>query len=299
MFGKKKVDNLSRYVDPSGGISNRQLRFGEWYVSHKMIFGKISVGLLAAWCALSIGFSVFSWGNYIFFGYNEDQQNLREQTQLVADYTAIQSTYVPRPPQVNNVLVFNSAPGRYDFVAQLKNSNERWVANVRYFFTFSGAKTQVHETTLLPGESRPVVVFGHESSVYPASSKFIIESIAWDRVNPHRIRDVASYMKPRLDFSAEDVTTLEAGLGGASTHQVSFNLVNNTAYSYWEPEFYVEILNGGQLSGVIYMALDGIQAGEAVPVDLRSFADELPVSSIGIAPVINIFDPDVYIDPGK
>jgi hypothetical protein len=82
-------------------------------------------------------------------------------------------------------------------------------------------------------------------------------------------------------------------------HIINFELFNDTAYNYWDPEFYVELFDGNQTAGFIYVQLDKFKSGEKRIIDLRSWVDNLHVSDIVVWPVFDVFDKNEYMPVGE
>lgn len=300
MFGPKdkKPSSLSRYVDPTGELTNRQLLFSEWYVKHQQLLGRIGLGCLIVFCVLTIGYSLFAWGHYFIFGYVEDQRQLYEQRASFPNYTAMQSSYGAQELIVMDTDISEGAPGKFDFATRMKNPNDDFVATITYRYEWNGGETEEKKDILLPGDERPVVLFGYAGDS-PSNARISVQQIDWRRVNPHVVPDARAYISERIQFPVENVTYLQAdGLNDIPAHQITFDVKNQSAYSYWQGVFYIEFLENDVPTGVAYLALDRFRAGETRAVDIRSVAPTLSVTDVRLHPVINVFDPDVFLRPG-
>jgi hypothetical protein len=235
----------------------------------------------------------------LFFGYTEDEAFFLRQVREAPNYAAIHPLYEARDVQVVRPDIFASAPGRYDFVSDVTNPNDRWVAMITYQYVHSRGQTELKETILMPGVTRPVVVFGEEVGGVPSNARLVITNIDWIKINAHVIPDVAGYMSERLVFDYENVDFVGINeIEGAAAHQISFDLINNTAYSYWQPLFYIELFDGNRRAGVLPLVLEQFQSGDVQNVDLRSVAEQLRVDRIVVYPVINVFDAREFMEPG-
>lgn len=268
-----------------------ELFLSEWYLKHKLLLERIGMGALATIAFGLFGYSSFKWGEYIFFGYAEDKRLLVEQLQTTPDYTALQPLYAAEDVEVLSSRAFRSSPGLYDFTATVANPNLRHVAILRYQFVFPGGETAVGETVVLPGERRPIAIFGVPLASPPSSVRLEFTDENYRRINPHRIFDVAGHMSERLRFRTEHIQF--------SDSRLTFDLANDSAYSYWQPVFYIELLSGGQTAGISFLTIDRFRAGEIRSVDLRLFGDIRGISDIRLSQVLNVFDPSVYMSPGE
>ncbi|HYE59911.1 MAG TPA: hypothetical protein VEA18_01880 [Candidatus Kapabacteria bacterium] len=292
---RKPEDAFSRYVDPTGAVPNSELKMGEWYLRHKLLLERIRLIAVGTVAVTSMSYSIFAWGKYFVIDYGEDVRMMREQTEF-PNYEALQSIYQADPLSIGNTTVTEIAPGRYDFITPIKNPNDRFMVALSYKYVFDGGETEITEDILLPQDDRPVVLFGKTFAGYPANARLSIENVRWQRIDPHRVPDVSAHIEPRLQFTAENVTFRRGRTGEA--HSIGFDLTNASAYSYWQPVFYVDLLNEEQTVGLIYVMLEKFRAGETRRVDIQSVLPDLTVTDVRIHPVLNVFNPDVYMDPG-
>ncbi len=299
MFKKGKVDKLSQYVDPTGEFSNRSLKMSEWYIKHKLLLRKIGLWSLSIWCVVSMGYSLTNWALYYMHGYFEDQDMMVRQTLELENYTNIQPLYEAQQLQVREVGVYNSVSELYDFTAHMFNPNFRWVAIVTYKFTFIGGETPLTQTMLMPKSERPIAYLGFEIDSYPSRPTLVIEKVDWKRISPHWIEDIDNYTEERIRFSIENFDFTRASKSaGVDNHMVEFDVFNDSAYNFWEPDFYVELIDGAETVGLIYFVLDEFRAGDEQHVDLRSFVNNMDVSHIKLWPLINVFDESEFMGVG-
>lgn len=297
-LNKKQPDRFSRYVDPTGELPNRELKFAEFFVRYKQFLKNILIIILLVWTAGSVGFSLYSFGDYLFFGYSEDISMYQELIDA-PNYTGTRERSKPVNLQIRGADTFVSAEGSYDFVARVLNPNFYWLAQLSYTFVYDNGSTGAGEAILLPGEERPVGILGYKSDFFPTNLRFNINDIKWRRIDRHIIEDPREFIDNRLIFSADNVEFVRQGTEGLDSHQLKFDITNESAYSYKDPVFYVGLKGGGILQGYTYVVLDSIRTGEMVSVDTRLLANNLSVSEIELYPAINVFDSSVYISPGQ
>jgi len=299
---KSKKDPLKGYVDTTGTLSNTGLRRAEWFVRHRELLRHILIGVLSVWCVFSVGFSLWQWGDYFVFGYAEDRGMILDQVRGAPNYQATRMRQAPVELQVFRPEVFGAADGKHDFVVDVVNPNERWVAELTYTYTYSGGETESEQTTVMPGSRRPVVVFGHEARSVPRQVQFVLSDVSWTRISAHDITDPLAYVSERLVFHTEDFTFTPArGEDTAAAHSVAFDVYNDSAYNYWSPTFYVELLSGftgEQRAGVLFLSMNEFRAGDVQEIDVRSFAKELNVAAVRLHPVIDVFDESEFMEPG-
>ncbi len=301
MFGKKnkQPDTLSRYTDPTGELPNRELRLAQWYLTHRDTLYKIVVGVLIVVCVITMGYSLFAWTVHLFLGAPEQTDNLRAQEQSFQNFVELQNAYRAVDPVFLSTEVFENSAGRYDFSTFVKNPNSDFIATITYRYTFNGGETEKKEDVLLPEEERPIIVFGAELDGFPSGARLAIDAIKWQRVDAHDIADPVAYIAERMRFPVSDFLFQEAnGLNNVPTHQISFDVENASAYSYWQPVFYIEYLDGDAVTGVGYLTFEKFRSGDIHHAVLHSFAESFSVSDIRVYPVMNVFDSDVFMSPG-
>lgn len=297
---EKTIDKFSRYTDPTGEFSNRELKLAEWYLKHKLLLQKIGKYILIVWCVITVGYGVGYLVYYFSYGYFQDQKMSAQSVLQFQNYQNLQTMYGAKDLVVREIAVYNSVSDLYDFVAQVENLNERWIAQVTYKFEYGGGETPSATTTLLPQTTRPIVVFGAIAGSYPTGARLMIEKIDWRRINPHTGINIQNYIDERSKFSVEKLAFTPARRStGILNNMIEFDLFNDTAYSFWEAEFYVELRDGGATVGLIHLNVDKFKTTEGRHIDLRSFVDNLRVDDIVIWPVFDIFDSSVYMKAGE
>lgn len=291
---------ITAFQAPDGELTGKELFLSEWFLKHKLLLGRIGTIVLGVIAFGLLGFSSWKWGEYLIIGYDEDRRLVEEQVALFQNYEALQPLYAAQDITVSPPAVFRSAPGKYDFIAAVVNPNEQHVVLLQYQFIFPGWETSVAETTILPGERRPIALFGVEIPSTPTNVRLSLISEKYRRIDSHLIPNARAFAEERIKFRGDRVQFFERFLGdGASVPRVTFDLSNDSAYSYWQPAFYIELLSGGNTIGAASLILDRFLSGEKRAIDLRLFGDVRGVTDIRLSPVVNVFDPSVYMAPGE
>jgi hypothetical protein len=295
-----KKDKASEYQAAGGDtLSYQALKFATWYVGHKNLLKKIGVGLLIFWCVVSVAYSGLRWAEYYIFGYWDDLEMVERQVAEVQNYEALRPLYAAQDLRFDRVQTFSAPGDKYDFVTMVQNPNERWLARVSFKYTFSGDETEVRNALLLPGASGVFAVLGHETTAFPRQVSLQVVDIDWDKIDAHQIQNVPAYVNERSMFSLGSVQFTRANRGGLPTSRLQFFLTNDSAYSFWQPLFYVLLLNGTRTEGVVTVTLDNFLSGEERAVDLRFLDTSLSISDVRVIPAVNVFEKSVFIDPGE
>lgn len=298
-MSKKEVSPLSQYIDPSGDLSTSDFKRGYWYVTHKLLLRKIVIGLLLVWSSVTIGIGLFVWGQYLFVGYWADEDLLISESMTFQNYAALQPLYEAQPLSFEQSRLFQAADGKYDFVTMVYNPNEKWVGTVTFHYVYADVITPSEQQTVLPGATQALIIYGHETPTYPSDARLIIDDIAWQRVDPHIVKDPGAYMDERLRFRVDEFTfTRPGGEVSVLTNALDFTLTNTSVYSYWDASFHLLLQRGDILVGVIPLSELQFRAGDVRDVNIFTFADLNQVDSIEVLPRMNVFDPSVFMPAG-
>lgn len=282
----------TKYEDPTKEFTSQELKWGFWYVKHKSLLYRILVGSLIGIDAIFVIFGLWQWGSYLLG--LPDYQRLQRSMSVSINYTGIHPRYSAQPIQAVNTQIFYSRENKYDAVAELINPNNRFLAKFDYYFVINGEKTPPQKTFLLPGESRLVAYLGIKDGAASAPV-IVLENLAYQRISAHKITDTSNWQAYRLNFQVSDFVFLKSlAQAGQNTDAIQFKLTNASPYSYVAPDFYVALLQNGQMVGILPLHLDSINSLETKNIDLRNFAAGLSVTEITLYPIINVYDEGVY-----
>lgn len=294
---KAEEKKLSRFTASEESFGYREFRFASWYVSHRILLGKIGAGALIFFCVLTIGYSLWGWGSYFFAGYFEDRALYANQPYEFINYTALKPRYAAQPLSVVRPRVFDEGNNRYDMFTEVRNPNDNWLALVLYRYQFGGEVSETAAMTILPNQLQILPALGIDRPVYPVGTELQILQTRWRRVDPHTIADTTLYVDDRINFRFDNVVFARRTGTTALSDSLTFTLTNNTSFSFWQPEFHVILFQGSEVVGVRTVTVEQFMAGEAREIDLRFSGDPVNITAIDIVPNINIFDASVFMDP--
>lgn len=297
---KQQSDQFSRYQDPTGEFSNRTFEAGEWFVRNKLKLKKIFVTILLTWSIISVGGGFIYWGYYFSTGYWNDKKMMVQQIAEIEDYESKHIMYGPKDLLFDDFNIYETIrEGGYDFVVDVKNPNDQWLATVQYKFTYADGETPTSTTIILPGAERPLVYLGQDRSFYPNQAKLEIVDISWKKIDPHKIFDTATFIASRQAFSFGNIEyRIASDFQGVPNNSVIFDIRNDSSYSYWEADYYVELYSSSGPVGVTFLRIDKFRTGETRNIDIRSYVNNLNVENIKIYPIVNVFDEEIYIKLG-
>ena len=293
-MAEKIPTKLSQYVDPTGEFTNKDMARSAWFVSHKILLRKILIGILLTWIVVAGIYALIILGAYLFSGYWTDRDIRIQTLEQFQDYSKSEAAYAAQALQINDTKVFQTGEN-YDFYALAVNQNSSFIARVKYKYVFEGGETPSKVVTLDPGKKIPLTVYGFQSANYPVGAKLVIEDTRWRKINPHSIADIKGYMATRSNFGIGALSIEHNVAGAAVPPRITFDIQNNTAYSYYEGRFALTLLGGGSVQAVIPLSIKNFRAGENFPLDIRPAFDISGIDDIEVIPLMDVFDSNEFL----
>jgi len=288
----KKAVDIRGFEDPIGGLGGKDFQWGVWYVKHRELLYKIFVGALGITAGGLIIWALVGWGTYLVFGWTNDI-NLGRQLSQFPNYTIYHPLISPPPLEVGATTIWEGGVSKYDLVTTITNSSDRFVATLEYYYMVNGTTTPRASASVLPGNTTPIVSYGIVD--YPGSAELVIETIKWQRV-PKTITDTVAWQAERLRLSVSNFSFVRAQTTeGANAHAVKFDLTNDSAYGYVEAQFNIGLTLGGTLVGIKPLKLDNFKSLESRTIDLRVFVSGTSADGVVVYPIMNVYDPEVYM----
>lgn len=289
---------LKNYTDTEG-ISEQQLEAGLWYINHKVLLKRMLYGFLILISAVAWSYVIYGFAYYLTTGMKEDEKLTRqlvETNSIGHDYILQMSA---KKLSMAPVVVLKSGAGKYDFYVQLKNDNDKWWAEFDYYFAADDQLTPKTHAYILPLETRHLLTLAQELPNEPFSSQLVMENIQWSRLNQHKISDWRSYYGSRMNISATNIKFTPSSLSPLSEklnlNQLSFNVLNETPYNYWETGLAIMLYSGGRVINVNHYILNDFMSGEKRFVEISWPGNIGQADRIEIVPEINIMKDGIYI----
>jgi len=259
-----------------------------FWVENQVLLRKIGFGFFIAFDGFLLLF-VF-WTMIDSFALSYDNES-REVVQMVAygqqdlhSYTIANSA---DSILQEDVRVFPIGNSRYDFYSQLSNPNTDWWVEFKYQFLFDAGETIPENGFLLPSQEKPVISLAITSQVPVQVAELKLTDIVWHRIDKKVISDYATWQDDRLRIEVSDASfSKESG--------TTFIVFNNTAFSYFDPVFYVLLKRGPSVVGVSRATVASLKAGEHQEISLYWFGTLPSVGEVEVIPDIQLFNPDVY-----
>lgn len=289
-----KKNGFKKYEDPTGLMTNHQLRFSAWYVRNRVLLYRLLVGVLIVFSVATLLYSFLRLAWIYIVEAPRDEQSFKQMAQF-ENYDRLNQALIPQPLLLGETRAFTAGVGKYDVVSEITNQNIKHIAYFDYYFIVSDTTTPKKSGFLLPQETKLFADFGLDNSV---GAVLVIENSSFKRINAHIYSDPLSYIAERNLFSVDNLDFKSVlHPQGANANIIKFDLTNESPFSYYDPRFMVEFRNGGGTVGIAEIAVEKFVSLEKRTIDLRSFADNLFVDEIIIYPSINYFDNGSYFEP--
>lgn len=291
-MSKKSKQNFKL---PNRDLTGRELKFGYWYVKHKLLFKRIAIGIFIAFDLALIVYGAYGFINHFFIEGPQVRQSISKMPENLIETGSFRFKTRPENIRVLDSKVISGAEGKYDFLARVSNPNPEWLIYFDYEFVYAGGRTETKSSFVLPLEDRMITSLGIKSDQKIISANLRIIDIEWEKVDKHDISDFNQFYKEHFNFDTENVKILTTQISGLPVTRVNFDITNNSAYSYWEIGVHVILYRGNRIAGINYIALEDFLSEQTRSVEVRWF-EKISNVKIEIEPEVNILNPDVYME---
>lgn len=274
----------------------RFYKWSLWWVGHRAFLRRLAYSAFIVVDGLLLVFVLWSMLDSFAVSYGDDEL---EVAKIVAygqsDLRAYSVANAADPILPEQIQVFAIGNSRYDFYANLSNPNADWWVEFTYSFAFDAGSTTPEDGFLLPGQIKPVVSLAITSQSPVRDAQLELTNVRWHRIDHHVISDYQTWQEDRLRFVITDAAfSKETGFEGDVFGRTTFTIHNNTAYSYFDPEFLVLLKRGSAVVGVNRATVASLGVGEQQEISLNWFGTLPSVTSVEVISDIHLFDPDVY-----
>lgn len=276
-------------------LTEQQLRVSGWYLTHKFLLRKILAGIIIGIAGILWLYSLIFFVDWLFISGPKERQNLKTSLLIKTDPQAMAAAKAENLA-FGEPRVYSGGVGKYDFLTEVKNSNDKWWAEFEYRFIGEGLEGQWRKTFLLPGDQKYAFDLGVDLDFRPLNVRMEMRELKYHRISPHRISNYEEWRNGRLNIEISDKLLDQSAMrAGKNVATLVFKAKNNSAYSFWSVRFYALLYRGEQLASVNYITLENFISGETREAQM-SFYEGLPtITKFEILPEVNIFDEENYI----
>lgn len=289
--------DLNRYQDLSG-LSAKKLNIGLWIVSHRRQFILLVTGFLVTISAIFYGYSLYNYIDYLFFSGKAERLAVEQMATVspVDEEQRIKNAAKKLEEFAPQVFLNNA---KYDFLAQVKNSNTNFFADINYCFTDGANELACGSTFILPDETKYVAVFSADLKYRPVDVGIVIKSVNWQRLDLHKYTDWKNFAVSHLNFVVENAAFKTSDVSGLSEKIgldiLEFDIINKTAYNYWEVPVNIILFSGGTPVAINHYVLNEFISGTKKSVRI-SWPDSVPKpDQISVIPNLNIADESIFM----
>ncbi|MFH0951412.1 MAG: hypothetical protein V1765_02985 [bacterium] len=286
-------EQLKHYKD-SEGLSTHRLNFGLWYFRHRKHFFLTIVGILSVVATVLFIYSLYYFGNYLLRGMTSQQQSVNG---LVSDVTLRGTRLDQNSVRPRFVKLISLANGNYDLIGTITNANTDYWLDFNYYFVVDGQPLDVRSGFVLPQEQHYLLSLNQTLPSQPNSVELIIDNWGWHRLDSHQIPDWSAYKEQYLNFVIQDKEFLGYEDSGLTENlkmaSLSFNIVNQTPYSYYEAPLNIIIYQNSEVVSVAQYVIDKFASREKRDIEISILSDINEATRIEILPDINIFNEEV------
>ncbi|MDP2586900.1 MAG: hypothetical protein Q8P32_03975 [Candidatus Komeilibacteria bacterium] len=274
-------------------LSERQLKFGYWLLTHARNFKKALIIALIAVSALFWGLAIYGLTVYLVNS-QQDQQIIQGIADNDIDFEGFRQRHKPQDLVFGPSQLIYTGNNKYDFSAEAYNPNlNRGIVALSYFFTAGDFTTATESITIWPGQKVLLLSLANQTVRRLTEANLQIDSLVWQPLGQQAI-----------DPSVEPVTVSEIEFTQeASSKQrsyVTFNARNNIFKNYWTVDFQAALYSGNNLIGVNQIRVNEFLAEETRALEMSWFESLPRVSRVEVTPLLNIYDSaNFYSLPGQ
>lgn len=279
--------NLSNNFNLGEDLTDRQLKTGYWFVTHRLALEKWLKIILAV-LALAVWAFVVWQVVLIIINYNSTTIGLRRIVfNQGIDYSQYLTSLAPQPLQVSAVKVLASSTGRADVAAAVRNPNHYWLAVFNYRFSGLADEGYQRQGFVLPGEEK----YLFDSDSVNNAADLEITDLRWEKIMDFDRLKEERFM---LAIKQEQFTRSNSD---ADPSILSFEITNQSAFSYWQVEIQTFLNSGGNLVSINSVVLEKLKAGETRKVDLYWYNRLPQITGVEIVPTVNFLADQNIIPP--
>lgn len=278
------TDEFEKLNGTEEDLTEKQLKWGYWLTVNRPKFYKGLIIFLIIFNVLLGGYNLYYWGNYLIFGYSEDQKMLSALRSNVSRSANLLEKFSAKSLTVGGITSF-TVGDKTDALALISNPNASFIASIEYTFLLNGQTVGKRQSFVLPGENKYLAELGIKGG---GSVGFNLIKISWRRIPSTKVSNPASFKDSHLQFEISDFKYANSGF-----YRVSFNLKNNSVYNFYRAEFLILLKNYENIVGVEKIVVDNFQSEEIRPIEIVVGSGINP-NSLQLSPNINVFDDSVY-----
>lgn len=280
-------------------LSNDELKAGYWYVTHRVLLRKLGIVILAIAAGGLMLYGIYGLIQYYIADRGTNLALEADLAKAKLDYALLAELNTPKGLQILETQAIKSGEGNYDLITEIVNPNQQWaVDSLDYYYLINEAKSNVKTDFILPGQDKFILYLNYQSATAVTAANIIVENIKWKKVANYQL--LAEKIL-KFDFENQKViSSAQSEVGNKEpVAEISFDVLNKGAYSFWEPRFKIFLYKRDKLIGVTQTTIDAIESGEKRSQSINLFQSAPRGIDLVILPDINILDPQIFKGIGQ
>lgn len=275
-------------------LSEDELKYGYWYVTHRVFLRKLGILILAVVVGIILVYGIILISGYYIKDMGDSKGLAANLSQDKLNLSLLAEASKPKDLSVSETRIMRGNKGSVDFITEIVNPNIQWtVDSLEYYYLNGEEKTEIETSYVLPGQTKYLMHFN-----YPATSTSLSVRLVLEKINWKKVVDFAAMQEKAIDFEIKNATISSVvkptGTSSDSVTNISFDVFNKSAYNFWEPRFVVLLERGDQLVAIAETHLSSLGSNEKKTESLNLF-QALPASTkVTVIPDINILDSNVF-----
>lgn len=268
--------------------SFKRMGWGLWLAENRKNITKVIIVLLII---MSSFFFIYSIYNLVIYFKADNPAEQGFDNNLV-----LENKPKPSNLRLSGVTKFSSSQSD-DLLAIVKNDNNNYYSIFTYCFVQGGNDLNCQESFVFPSEEKNIFSLGLKSVDSGQSPQIELRDVSFKRVDNKQIPNFEIFKTERLNFP---ILNLEFSPASSKVSNVidlnnlTFTIVNESAYGYYEMPLNIFIYNGQTLIGVNRYVVEGFKSGQGKDINISWPGDLRNANRVEIIPDINIFLEDVY-----
>ncbi len=275
-------------------LPEKELRAGYWWVVNRVMIRQFLITILGLVALFFLLFGLFGILKVYVVDKNRNEAIENDLMRAKLNHQVLAQVNSPQNLQILNSWVLRGNEQSFDFVAEVVNPNDKWVASsFDYYFVFGDQKTEVRRGNVLPGETNYLLDLNFISDSSITETSLIIENIDWLKVDDF----FAEQKTKMLNFEIKNIVLVSSQSADLSDKSdvanITFEVLNHSNYNYWDPHFTILIYRRNSLLAVGQVTMKSLDSGEKKVDGLNLFQYIPRDVEIKIIPRVNILDPKV------
>jgi hypothetical protein len=231
---------------------------------------------------------------------NEDQRLINEMIENPGiEHKQVLKT-AAQAIQVKFVDVILNSNGTYDVIAKIDNINKKYFSRFSYSFNINNEVIGPFYDFILPSEEKFLILLDQEFTRRPSSVKLDIGN-SWNKIDGHVIADWSAYRNNYINFEVENKVFSNPKQSNLSEKLnlsvVEFDLINNSAYSYYQVDLNILLYSRGKLVSISKYPVEKLVSGENRHINITWPGKVTRTDLIEVFPNVDIMADNVMFIP--